>query len=145
MTVWPTKIRDCDIDQDDGLIFKTWIDSLKHHPPWREMTFADFRVGQHAKIERTLCRSKIEARIAAHPSGEPKYGWICTEPYREGIILHYVYVRSGYRQSGIASQLLEASGVDIGTTPIICTAWTKSLSYHKHRWNLTFNPFILDG
>lgn len=140
---WPFARRTME-DQDTGLIYGTWLRSLRPHPPWREMRHADFKRHQERVIDR--CLNRGETLLAVHPDGEPKFGWVCYEwrPNGDGseFVLHYIYVRSCYRQHNIASALLQFAGAALGKRPIIATHWTKALSYQRERWNIVYDPFL---
>lgn len=68
----------------------------------------------YCRLQRDVIDSILEryplvlvARSARHP--DVIYGWICAEPSEPGIVVHYTYVKSAYRQARVASRLLAAA------------------------------------
>jgi hypothetical protein len=138
---WPFKPRPMQED-DSALVFGGWLDSLRGQMPYSQMRNQTYRKGQTKVIEEILRRPDASAMIAAHPDGEPKFGFICGEWQGDNFILHYIYVRSTYRQHNIASALLQFCGVRPGKTPIVASHWTRDLRHYKEKWNLTYNPWL---
>jgi GNAT superfamily N-acetyltransferase len=138
---WPFAPRIMQEDDSD-LVYAGWMDSLKGQMPYSQMRNQTYRAGQAAVIAGLLEKPQVEVLIAAHPDGEPKFGFLCYEWDSEDFILHYIYVRSTYRRHNIASALLQFAGVNVGKRSITATHWTKDIRHYREKWNLDFNPWL---
>jgi len=141
--VWPYKERDYDPAEDEGFIFKNWINPLSNTRPFRAMQYSLFAERQREIIRRVLRRVRVKTKLAVQEDcGEPKFGWVCYEWSGPIFVLHFIYMREHYRDKKVASRLLQSAGVILGETPIVCTSWTKAMSYHVDAWRLGYDPFL---
>jgi len=130
-------------DEDEGFVYRHWIDSLRPQPPYRHMRYGEFSRQQRKVIEELLDRPHVEVMLAVEQKcGEPKFGFICYEWRGPILILHYIYLRDLYRRKRIATRLLQFAGARLGKTPIVASTWTKQISYYEDRWNIQFNYFL---
>ena len=144
--VWPYKERLYDPAEDEGFLFKNWINPLSNTRPFRNMQFSLFAERQREVIKGVLGRVRVMTKLAVQEDcGEPKFGWICYEWKKPVFVLHFIYVRQHYRNKKIASRLLQTAGVILGETPVVCTSWTSSINYHATAWNLDYDPFLAWG
>lgn len=104
----------------------------------------DYYLGQDALIYALSSRSNI---IIACDEKEPFYiyGWACGKLGDDDktLILHYVYVKQAYRCRRIASTLVHGLGYRKGAD-IVATHWTGPVKHISQRYNMRFNPYLLN-
>lgn len=74
---------------------------------------------------------------------EQVFGWICSEMQDGNQVLHFAYVRKPFRQLGIASRLFEKAFPKLKACPVFYTHPSRSVNYHRDRWVLKFNPYLV--
>lgn len=111
-------------------VIRQWLSS------WRDSKWAGvvpnnlFRKVYAETIRQLINRG---ARIDVACSSENPdilLGFICSEHTQRDRILHYVFVRSTYRQHGVARLLMNTAGFPKGT-PFVYTFRTQDMSYLK--------------
>jgi len=126
------KIRDF-VLADEYFVYSSWLKNFwlcAKNDGIRKNIFFE---GHHKVIEKTL--KKSSCLIAAHADDHDQIiGWICTEDKN---ILHYIYVKSPFRRSGIAELLIAES--DLVDT-VIVTHETEMLKHLKLRSE--YNPYL---
>ena len=85
----------------------------------------------HRLIERLVERGAV---IQVAKSEGVIVGWICTE----GSVLHYVYVKSAFRDFGVAKKLWEVVG-----RPTDCSHSSEATQSLASRLQMTYNPYLL--
>jgi hypothetical protein len=100
---------------DLGFVMKAWIRSYANSPYAGAMT----RSRQVAAIRGTvldlLQRGAVVRILCLASRPEFILGFVCYEQLPDFPVVHYVYVRFGYRQSGLGSALVESvrNGKDV--------------------------------
>jgi hypothetical protein len=98
---------------DEALIFNSWLKSYKSQqdrddtglPGWMYWRY------YHEKIEsllksaetRVLCDMDLPSFI---------FGWICFERAPAFSVVHYIYVKSGFRRIGLARMMITQADLD---------------------------------
>ena len=119
--------------EDEGFVYSSWLNNYwgSHN---HDMTKTVFMAGHHNVIEKILQREGIEILIAANiDDDEQILGYLV----REGNVLHYLYVKSPFRRSGISAALLEEADF---SQPVILSHKTVYCDYLKIK--TTFNPYL---
>jgi GNAT superfamily N-acetyltransferase len=127
---------------DNGVVLGPWARQIRSLAPFTEMTTEEFNEHMHGVCCELIRR--CTPLLAVHPdySGQV-FGWICSEIKRGQQILHFVYVRKPFRQMGIASALLDSVFPKLGEAPVFLTHPSKTMRYHKDRWRLHYNPYLV--
>ena len=127
----------CDID----LVVKRWMAHIRKLHPFSEMSKEEF--DDHKELlARLITRAPpIIACEPEHP--EQAFGWICGEHVGKKAVLHFVYVRKTWRRLGLATQLMKITFPALGKETVYITHPSRSLSYHRDRWMLKFNPYMV--
>lgn len=125
-----------------SLVMDSWTRQIRHCEPWRGMTSQEF--GIHRDLVTRLASQCVPVAAVSPTDPGLVYGWICGAVLQPvGLqILHMVYVRSMYRQRGVATVLLSHLFPDLGRRPIHLTHWTRAARYHQARWQLKHNPYL---
>jgi GNAT superfamily N-acetyltransferase len=93
---------------DLGFVLKSWIRSYANSP-WAGSMSRDRQVQSIRGTVLDLIQRGMTVRVVCLTSRHDfLLGFIAYETPPEGPVVHYVYVKSGYRESGIASALLES-------------------------------------
>lgn len=137
---WPFVPRPMD-REDENLIYGSWLGTLRNQAPYVHMTNKVFRAGQIEVIKNIIERPGPEIMVAASPSGEPKFGFICGEHTDEGFVLHYILTKPVYQRKNIASALLQFMGVR-PKTQIIASHWTGDLRWIRKNWTVDYHPWL---
>lgn len=134
---------------DEGLVMDSWKKVIRPSPPFSLMQYRD--VALHKTTIRDLV-DRCPPVMACHKDHpEQVFGWICAEqaidprPDAEHDlqVLHMVYVRGGWRQMKIGTNLMRCSFPALGKRPVYYTHITKMSRYHVHRWLLVYNPYLV--
>lgn len=141
---WPFVPRKMTADDND-LVYGGWLDSLRGNTPYNQIRHGIYKPAQSAIISRLIKKPGVEVLIAAHPDGEPKFGFVCYEWAGDDFVLHYIYTRSTYRQHNIASALLQFAGCSVGKREVTASHWTKDMKHYREKWNLSYNPYVAWG
>jgi hypothetical protein len=96
------------VADDLGFVIKAWVRSYANSPYAGSMS----RERQVTAIRGTifdLIKRGAEVKLVCL-SARPDFilGFICSEQSPDGPIVHYVYVKNNFRQSGIGSGLVES-------------------------------------
>ena len=101
MTVDLTTIRKARPD-DQAYIASTWLRSMTHG----RATATDAE--RRAAIDKVLDHNITRVLVACDPKAEHRIrGWLCYAPLIVARVVHYLYVRDGWRKQGIARALME--------------------------------------
>lgn len=127
--------RPADGPDDFRFVVETWLDSYRDAHAAGLIQWDDWRAVVRPQLIKVLARRGVETFVAAWEGEEPGLadlaGWVSVERgyqvpvtrssgrrhQRELVtspdpLVHYVYVKAGYRRSGIARGLFRAAGVD---------------------------------
>lgn len=119
---------------DLPMIVETWSDNYRCSRSAGLVSMDDWDDIMPGQIRKILARPGVEAFVACHPEETDHvadlYGWIAVERgyevmrsgYRDGRhvrsrvtatepLIHYVYVKKGYRKMGLARGLFKAAGI----------------------------------
>jgi len=136
---------------DRAFIARTWAEALRKSPlySWAPSSVYFQRIAR--RIDRLLDKStvlvvrpSIDPGILMLDDGDEKLvsAWICAEPGSPGPLVHFLFVKQGYRRMGLARTLLRKLGWAPGR-PIVCTAWTP-VCESVGRYRLLFMPSFLE-
>ena len=123
---------------DEAFIYSSWIKAVRKDQKHHLQPGQAFYHQQKAKVAALLDEPTTAVLMATHQD-EPDdlIGWICVKLGPEPVI-HYAYVKSLYRQMGIAKALVEAAGIDL-TQPVIVSHVGWITSYLTH-YQLVYLP-----
>jgi hypothetical protein len=138
---WPFIPRPMQPD-DEGLIYGTWLGTMRNQAAHVHQPNQIFRRGQTEVIASIIAEPKTEVMVASAPSGEPKFGFVVGHWGDEQFVLHYILTKPVYQRKNIASALLQYMGVRPGKTPMIATHWTADIRRLQKKWNITYNPWL---
>lgn len=100
------------IPADRPFVIATWSSSYKSSPYAGILFTDDYATVMHATINRVLDRPETTTLLACDRDDRDfLYGYIVGE-LADTPIIHYAYVKTPYRRSGIARGLLAAIGVN---------------------------------
>lgn len=150
---FPVRIRPL-AATDLPFVYQTWIRTAWAQHAWERRNRApaipelQHSHGMEQRIGRLLTRSVgLAAGHEAHPG--QVLGYIVAEPAARA--LHMLYVKGGaaggFRRMGIATRLVEAA-TEITPYPQPLDYYTQHTAAMRHlakRWDLTFNPFLIEG
>lgn len=128
---------------DEGLVFRTWLDCVRHQLPWRELLKDgqpreasvdrnEFSAAFHALITRLV--ERYEVSVACQPGREDQvFGYMVGDPLRR--VLIWVYVKNDFRREHVATRLLLAAFGSFDEE-LEAAWWTAALRHMAPRWNL---------
>lgn len=133
---------------DHAFVLDSWSRSFRHGAASDKIPPDIYKFEQRARIARILKYSTVRV---LHSASSPTNisGWICfsePNPKRLYPTLHYILVHPNLQMKGVGSSLfkecskLRASPDD----PILCTHWTLPMRKLISRWNLIYNPYLLE-
>lgn len=130
------------VPADHAFVYATWLRAMKQGSMFGASISAPvfFEMHHHA-IERLLKRGAMVT--VAHPAGEPDtiIGYIVDERAKDVAILHWVYVKGGFRRMGVGEALLAAVGLD-NHTPFVFTQATRLGEVLAKRRQATYVPYL---
>lgn len=143
----PVAVRPMRID-DASHVIDSWVRSFRPSPTVGPVEAPVFHIEQRARINRLISRSKTF--VACDPEDKSRIrGWIVFEPPRrieDQAVIHYVCVHPNFQVQGIGSALV---GIARGTqadaeAPIWSTHETQPMRHIRPRWNMFYNPYLLE-
>lgn len=144
---------------DVGFLRDTWMDSARGSRVWADVP-SDVYKREYGKVVASVL-SRARVTIACNPRDPDQiFGYVVWEPS----VVHYVYVKYGFRRDFIAYDLVAHVFPELGARPLVVSAQNKSLSGWKNtpasqrrgsppgafpslcaKWNLTYDPFRVLG
>lgn len=138
------KIRFYNPVGDKDFIYSSWIKSYKNSSFARAVPSPLYEMGQRHRIKKILENEKTNILIACDPTTpELIFGYIIFDD----ITLHYLYVKSKYRQMGIATALCYdiLPKEKIIYTHKCSEIWLeKKIREVDYASRLIYNPYLLD-
>lgn len=142
-----TAIRPMTID-DAPFIVDSWATSFTHSSRLDNVPPDVYKVEQRSRIDRLVQRSAV---LCIHPIPDPPhlFGYIVFEPPRKATdlpILHYMLIHPSLQGQGLGAQLVDLvrTTAKDPSDPIWITHWTIPMRKLIPRWNLIFNPYLLE-
>lgn len=121
-------------DSDErAFIVSTWASSYKHSHYAGLIASEDWPTVMHPQLGKLLDRPTVRAIVACAPPAF-LYGHIVGETAGPMPVVHYVYVKDPYRETGIARALFAALGVD-PSKPFLYTCRTSIVAKLDDRVN----------
>lgn len=128
-------------DKDINFILHSWMTSFRMSPFAKHMDPDTYYQFQELKIKELLSRNP-NILIACNPEHDYQiYGYVVYE--FDPDILHYVYVKSIYRKTGIAGDLIKI--LDLPAKTYNFTHYTTHFQpiHTKYKDSLIYNPYLL--
>jgi GNAT superfamily N-acetyltransferase len=110
------EIRQYRQESDENFVFRAWIDAaysngVQYRGVKKYLFCAFFR-----QVITGLLARGAQVLIAAEPDSPVIFGYIVSEPFllidnHKGVV-HWIYVKANWRRMGIATKLIEATGID---------------------------------
>lgn len=113
------------IDEDLPFVLKTWTRSYAADPGSGSQTRPRLVSGIRGTILDLLQHSTTELLVGCNEKTLLIEGFVCFDTGRPFPVLHYVYVKEGYRGNGYGSQLIAAARAD-KTGPVRYTFRTRA-------------------
>jgi GNAT superfamily N-acetyltransferase len=143
----PVSIRPINID-DASHVIDSWIRSFRPSPTVGPVESAVFHIEQRARINRLISRSKT---FMACDAVDKKLirGWIVFEPPKaaeHAPVVHFVCVHPSYQLQGIGTALVNLAKQTHPDpeAPMWCTHDTSPMRHIRPKWNLLYNPYLLE-
>lgn len=128
---------------DINFILNSWMLSYR---PWRQnISNPNYYDGQQAVIAALAETSRIIICCDAAPDmGSFVLGYVCghMDVPKDLLTVHYIYVKNGYRFSGLGRDLLAQMGRQ-ASTKILATHWTGVARDTRDRYNIHYNNYPL--
>lgn len=145
----PIAIRPMTID-DASYVIDSWSNSYRRSPTTGMIEREVFNIEQRARIDRIVSypHSRIFIACDAAVTREIR-GWVCFEPpsdKQQLPIVHYVCVHPHYQLAGIGSALVNIARQTATDPeqPMWSTHETQPMRHVRPKWNLLFNPYLLE-
>ena len=140
-------IRPMTID-DAPFIVDSWASSYAHYARLEGVPSDVYKIEQRARIDR-LVRASIVLSLVSKVDNSHVSGWICFQPPVKNPgspILHYVLIHPSLQVRGLGSQLVSLvdSTKHDKTDPIWATHFTFPMRKIGPKWNLIYNPYLLE-
>ena len=138
----PVAIRDYDKTSDEDFLYSTWMKSYSESSWGRSIPVPLYNIGQRKRIDRIMENPKTYILVACQ-EGTPEliFGYMVGELPS---IIHYLYVKNAYRNSGIAHRLL----YHLGNSPIITYTHKPKDIYVGNKLkeldHWIYNPYLLE-
>lgn len=122
-------------ESDMDFIYDSWMRSFRKAGANKLIPDDFYKAWHSTNIEKTL-KSGSKILIACSADNiDSVLGWLCYTEYDGEPVVHFIYVKSKYRLSGMAKVLMRKAGF---TDSIICT----SITYITNTHNKEDVPFL---
>jgi len=145
----PITIRPMQID-DAAYVLDSWATSYRRSPTTGPIEREVFNIEQRARINRLVTRAASRIFVACCiADAQLIRGWICFEAPQssDGIpILHYVCVHPAHQMRGIGTALVALcrNTANDAEAPMWSTHETQPMRHIREKWNLLYNPYLLE-
>lgn len=143
----PVALRPINID-DASHVIDSWVKSYRKSATVGPVENEVFHIEQRARINRLIKKSRTF--IACDEADRSRVrGWIVFEPPKvqgEGPIIHYVCVNPAHQLVGIGTALINVAKTlaPDKDAPLWCTHDTVVMRHVRPKWNLLYNPYLLE-
>ena len=128
---------------DLPFIYNSWLKSYRDSPAVRSVPNSIYFAEHHNNLEGILSSALTEVWVACDAEDESNIrGYVVVEHEGDCEVVHWVYVKQPYRQSGVARALLKCALSD-SELPVFYTHYTKMSECIRGR--AVYNPFLLWG
>lgn len=131
--------------EDRGFIFGNFLKSAHGAYAYRNMPLPAFQHFGAKLLDQLIERSQVLV-VSEKADPDTLIGFAVAErPFRkmESIVLHFIYVKHDYRESGLGSALIKALGHDGKNTQLFATHMTVAWFHVGPRFGAVHNPFFL--
>jgi hypothetical protein len=133
-------------EQDRPFIYATWLRNYRHSSEFAKDLDKDiYYEFHHAVVKRILDRGASVLIAADKVDPTVIYGYLIWEPLPDRDVIQYGYVKKAFRNLGVFTTLLGASGVRINA--LVYTHQTdlgkKFANKEKEGWVCTYNPYLI--
>lgn len=94
--------------RDIPFITSGWLKSFRNAPFVRGVPNTVYYYHHHKLLETLIPRSTVLVACNAEDTDQ-LVGFICYETFKEGVLIHYVYVKQTLRKVGIAKKMFETA------------------------------------
>lgn len=126
------------VADDRNFMLSAWLKAHRDRGDWPKLLPAAEYYRRHKDVVARLI-DESTCTIACNPERpEQIIGFIV----HDGLILHWVSVKSMFRRQGVATNLWREAG-----GPVLCSHWTmgaRSLSRGMQIGRLVYDPFVLE-
>lgn len=126
---------------DVNFVLNSWLQSYRDS--LRSISNYTYYPEQQRLIGALADRAKL---VVACDAETPSFilGWACGEPLEVdgGLLLHYIYVKQGYRSLHIGQDMLRALGWRAGQE-ITATHWNRAATSLAAKFKVRHNPYYL--
>lgn len=138
----PVSVREATAD-DRGFVIQAWITGYQRSKEVDDLRGSEFSPLQRAFINRILARGRT---LIAFNADDPTqfFGFVVfeTEPKVDVAVIHWIYVKSVFRNYGIAKRLLEASVGAYETVYYTARAPRRADEEKLRKGGARFNPYL---
>lgn len=116
---------------DVGFITSSWLKSLRDSTTYWGVENRDYYTHHHNVLARLLARCAVFVAVL---DDDPDHivGFICYEVYQGAIVIHYVYIKFGFRKLGIADMVVRRILEEeerVGKCDVLYTAKTEKSTH----------------
>ncbi len=145
--VAPVAIRPISID-DASQVIDSWVKAYRRSHAVGPVEPAIFHIEQRARINRLISRSKTFIACDEIARGTIR-GWIVFEPPKTrdaAPVVHFVCVHPAYQLAGVGTALINLARQTHPDpdAPMWCTHDTAPMRHLRPKWNLLYNPYLLE-
>lgn len=121
---------------DLPFVLNSWLKSDRDNGRNRLMSQETYYGGYRDECIKKLDKGFVT--VACNTEDEDQiFGWVCADA---GVI-HYVYVKVPFRNSGVASALVKAAEPEWGKGPTVVSTAGKFHREWVEKYNLKYDPF----
>lgn len=128
-------------ESDISFIFNSWLKCHRHSKYTRGIASPIYYSGQHRLIERAITDGETYIACAIDDDSHI-YGYACASRVTGQLAVHYIYVKSTYRNLGIGKELLNQYKHDLSTGS--CHTHASELTeILAPKFNMVYHPYLL--
>ncbi len=133
---------------DLAIITDAWMQSARFSPVTQPIPGDVYRIEQRERVRRLITRSKALCAVDEEDTSRVT-GWVVFQPPSgpgKHVVLHYISVHPALQNLGLGTALmrLARSVAEDQDAPVFCTHYTFPLRRLIARWNLIYNPYLLE-
>lgn len=129
-------------DADMPFIYANWLNHYKNYSSFAKRIRKDLFMQWHHKVVKLIVERSTCDVYVAYPKGDPEVllGYLVTEQWPDGPVVHFIFVKEAFRRFGIARSMIKHS--EIPTDKITFTHWTYDMDALTKRYpEYVYNPY----
>ena len=130
-------------EDDKSFIINSYLKTMRYRHPFAEMTDDVYFPPQRKELNTILAAGDVI--VACNPEdSQHLYGYIVSEKFASGTVVHFIYVKHALRKFGIARELF-CQAIGKQETTLVTHVTQSNFKRLATKYSLIYDPYLLRG